>query len=101
MSFPLCSSSSACRRESAGLVRGGFAALPAARGADAIERQPPGRARNPAAKAVAVAQPVEVAVSAQQGFLRHVFGLGAIAKNAQSHAVGELVAVGEPLFKLA
>src|SRR5208282_1072642 len=83
------------------LRRGKLAAFAPPRRAHAVECEAPGRARDPAAEAVTVAQPVKVPISAQHRFLRHVFGLRRVSEHAERNAIGELRAIREPRVELA
>ena len=75
-----------------------FAAFP---GAQTIERETKRDANEPRAEAVAIAQAMELAIGAQQGFLGYIFGVGSVAQDAASHAIGERAAFGEALLELA
>ena len=75
-----------------------FAAFP---GAQTVERETKRDANEPGAEAVAITQAIELAIGAQQGFLGYVFGVGCVAQDPASHAIGERAALGEALLELA
>src|SRR5438046_3872553 len=75
-----------------------FAAFPGAR---TVERETKRDSNEPGAEAVAVAQSIELAIGAQQGFLGNVFGVSRIAQDAASHAIGKRATLGEALLELA
>src|SRR5438132_1138667 len=75
-----------------------FAAFP---GAQTVERETKRDSNEPGAEAVAVAQSIELAIGAQQGFLGNVFGVSRVAQDAASHAIGKRATLGEALLELA
>src|SRR5260370_633947 len=89
------------RRRGLGLGRQRAAQFAAFPGAQTVEREAKRDSNEPSAEAVAVAQAFEPAIGAQQGFLGYIFGVGSVAQDATSHAIGERAALGEALLELA
>lgn len=59
-----------------------------------IERQPPGRSNEPGAEALPIANLVEVAMGADECFLRNVFRILLLAEDGKGDSEGERRAAG-------
>src|SRR5260370_8854570 len=77
------------------------ALLAAFPGAQTIEREAKRDSNEPRAETAAVAQPIEPAIGAQQGFLGYVFRVSGVAQYAASDAISKRAALGEALLQLA
>src|SRR5260370_36571831 len=77
------------------------ALLAAFPGAQTVERETERDSNEPGAKAIAIAQAIESALRAQQGFLSYVFCISWVAPNAARHAKSKRAALGEALLELA
>src|SRR5258708_31872865 len=71
------------------------------RGAQTVECETKGDSNQPAAEAVAVAQTIELAIGAQQRFLRDIFRIGGVAQNAARPAIREGATLSQALPALA
>ena len=75
-----------------------FAAFP---GTQPVQRQAERDSNQPCTEPRAIAQTIESPIRAEHGFLSYILGIGGVAQDAASHAIGERAAVGEMFFELA